>query len=255
MESLENTLNYCLCRNIAIIGGGPSLDFSMEEIEHLYRQDTVFFLTDIISDNFIKIFPDSKRLIFTVEAKPHNYLKNLANEKIAAHVRADTRNYSKKKNHCYSFHFDIDKPGIKNSFEMKSPGTVAGAAIYWALSVSKRNQNPNNIILFGIDLSYIDNQVYNRLCKFSFQQDYWTKRENREWIAILKKTADIQFSYGYVIRSSREFSMTKEKLEILIQNQKNIMIMDYSPMGISENLVKKVIPKKIMFEQNRDIIR
>jgi hypothetical protein len=259
MESLEKLLSWCSRKNIVVVGGGPSLDFCLQELDHLVKEDSVFLLTDIVSANFIKLYPDSNRLIFTVESKRHNYLLGLLNERIACYYRADKKNYNEKLNQCYAFHFDIDeneKNRIKtdNSYAMKSPGTVAGAIIYWGLVAANVNQQKSQMILLGVDLSYIDNQVYNRLCKFTFLQNYWTNRENREWTAVLQRTANMEYVNGYVIRTSREFSLTREKLGVLLSREK-FNLYDYSPMGISANFVKKVIPAKISSENNRDIIR
>lgn len=254
MESLEKLLPSCTHKNIVVVGAGPSLDFCMPEIADLASDDTLFLLTDIVSENFIKVFPHSQRLVFTVESRRHNYLSALVNERIAVYSKAQKKNYKNYKeaqNRCYGFHFDMDvlEPDQhEKSFAMKSPGTVAGAAIYWALAVSALNSGKPRIILFGIDLSYIDNQVYNRLCKFSFTQNYWHNRESREWVAILQRTSEIEFKEGYVIRSSREFSLTKEKLGILLAGFANTRLLDYSPMGISAEYVKKTIPGKIILQ-------
>ncbi|MDH4263398.1 MAG: hypothetical protein OEV78_10185 [Spirochaetia bacterium] len=254
MESLEKLISWCSRKNIVVIGGGPSLDVCIDEITNLIGDDTVFLLTDIVSSNFIKMFPESNRLIFTVEPRRHNYLINLQNELIACYLRAEKKNFSEKNNKCYMFHFDIDELDTEDSLSIKSPGTVSGAIIYWSLMVSKFNGNKSSIFLFGIDLCYIDNQVYNRLCQFTFKHDYWNNRESREWVAILKRTANIIYFNGFLIRSSFEFSTTKKKLEILLEGGGNV-VYDYSPLGISSNFVKKVIPNKISSESFRDIIR
>jgi len=246
MESLKDLLPKLGQKNIAVIGGGPSLDFCMPEIASLAHDDTLFLLTDIVSENFIKMFPGSSRMVFTVEPRRHNYLGAMVNEQIAFHCGARKRNFNQRENSCYMFHFDFDSAVPANSFAMKSPGTVAGAIIYWALQVARQNGDAAQILLFGVDLSYIDNQVYNRLCKFSFHQNYWNNRETREWAAILQRTADIEFKEGYLVRSSREFSLTKENLGILLENYKYTRLFDYSPMGISAKYVKKRIPGEII---------
>jgi len=139
---------------------------------------------------------------------------------------------------------------------MLSPGTVAGAAIFFALSMAMTALTRNTpVILFGIDLFYIDNQVYNRLCKYEIIRDFWTNRESREWVGVLRRTSYIEIINGSMVRTSAEFLVTRTNLQLLIQKFNKVVVMDYSPLGISPEYVKKMVPKKISSEINRDIIR
>lgn len=249
-KSLEILKEWSAAENIAVVGGGPSLDLCHDDIRDLLKKDTLFLLSDIVSQKFITEFPQSKRLIFTVEQRNHGYLRTIENEKIAMYIYARRNNLNCLLNKVYNFHFDFDNNiSHKESFQMKSAGTVSGSAIYWALYVTLSCNQVKSIYLLGIDLYYIDNQVYSKMCNFSHKRNYFDNRETRELNAIFKKSSIFLVSGNFLVKTSIEFNKTRENLNILLEKYKDMIpIYDFSPLGVDSGIVKKIIPAKIKSE-------
>lgn len=272
MQSLEALGDWCASANIVIIGGGVSLDQCDHEITQLAadKENTVFFLADIVSEKFIRLYPGARVLVFSVENRYHHFLKLLRGQKIAIYTKANERNRPRlgakapNRNTYFRFHFDFDNAENGPSMLLKSAGTVIGPAVYWALYLSLLyNNKVENIYLLGLDFYYLENQMYNRFCSSSLLRTYWQNRETSEWIRVLKKTSHIETQGPYVLRTSAEFKKTMENLEILIRNSKTgANLYDFSPLGIGRGgspvikigqgsdtrtgeIVKKIIPKKI----------
>ncbi|MDH4200301.1 MAG: hypothetical protein OEV66_07990 [Spirochaetia bacterium] len=247
MNSLENLLDWCKNKNIIVAGGGPSLDVCEKELEYFCGADSLFILADVVAEKFILKYPETNRLIFTVENRHHRYLSNVRGERIAVYRGARERNMNISVNECFSFHFDFES-NVKDSMMLKSPGTVMGAALYWALYVAIRHKRRQTVYLLGMDLCYLENQIYNRYCKFNEKRDFFNNRETREWNAMLQRTSTGIMQNNSVIKTSFEFQRARENMETLIQNTPDIQIIDFSPVGISGKFVKKSIPGKIKAE-------
>jgi len=226
--------------NYVLIAGGPSLDYWLNEIEELSLQNTLFFLTDVVALKFIQKYQKTRRIIFSLESRMHIYLKGLEDENIAFYYKANKGNVDFSRNRIFLFHFDFD-PDIESSTRISSPGTVAGAIFYWVLSEFFKKSERTKLHLFGLDLAYPDNQMYNRLSRSHYKDSYWDRKEKSEWIMVLKRSAWVISRGDFLIRTSQEFKSTKENLEILIEKWgKKTEIYDYSPLGIGNSYVKKM---------------
>jgi len=239
-KPLVNPYLHDQFKNYVLIAGGPSLDYWLNEIEALSLQNTLFFLTDVVALKFIQKYPKSRRMIFSLESRIHLYLKGLEAENIAFYYKANKANVDFSKNRIFLFHFDFD-PEIEYSTRISSPGTVAGAIFYWVISELFKKSGRTKLHLFGLDLAYPDNQMYNRLSRTHYKDSYWNRKEKSEWIMVLKRSAWVIPRGGFLIRTSEEFKSTRENLEIFIEKWGNkIEIYDYSPLGIGSNYVKKM---------------
>lgn len=260
--SLKDIDSFLNGNKTIIIGGGPSLDYLDHEIHSWRDENYAFVLTDVIAENFIRRWDPDRRIVFTVESRRHSFLKNLSGgELIAFYARANSKNLPQNIREVYSFFFDFDSDldlKEKNkSLQLISPGTVSGAAFFWVLSryIKFMNQSQNfhnnlkmanpEIYLAGFDLSYPENQMYNRYSYFRRIDNRFYNRpiETQEWMMTLKKADYAWLRNGNLIKTSSEFRYTKENLELMLTSlDKRIQIFDYSPLGIHHPRVQKKIP-------------
>lgn len=237
-----------------IIGGGPSLDYMDHEIKFWIQNDYTFILTDIIADRFIRRWNPDRRIIFTVESRRTFFLSKLNHdEMVGVYAHANMKNLPKNLEEVYLFLFDFDIPDEKyQNFILSSPGTVTGAALFWVLSrytfflkKTPSGRLAPELHLAGFDLSYPENQMYNRYSWYrSFNQTrYNLPVESVEWMMTIKKSDYAWIKYGNQIKTSREFRRTKENSEHLINSMSSkIQLFDYSPLGITHPLVQKKVP-------------
>ncbi|MDH5719898.1 MAG: hypothetical protein OEZ13_04665 [Spirochaetia bacterium] len=248
--NLEKLLPAMQNGRYCIIGAGPSLDFCEKEITELAEKETTFLLSDSVASSFIKIYPNTKRIIFTVEARYHLYLKTLKKESIAFYIHANKRNLSEEETAIYLFQFvyDLKKSDLKTTV-LVSPGTVAGAMLSWALYSAKnlKFKSTPEIYLLGVDLAYADNMIYSRLFSAKYEAfNLFFNRETHEYIASLKKSSYAYLINGFPVRTSDEFYKTKKNIEKLIDTINfPLRIYDYSPLGIVSAKVEKRAPKAL----------
>ena len=248
LHDLKGELN---CSHIVILGAGPSLNYVEPVIEKFCANNALFLIPDVLARSFIKKYPTSNRIIFTLENRRHPYLFGLANEKIAVYYKTNILNLPKASNSIYLFHFDFDNDFNKESIEstqVVSPGTVTGAAFAWAIQTiySEYNQKVESIHVhtMGVDLSYPDCQMYGRLAQYPMLNDYWLNRETSEWERVLKKTTHAILKNGYIIRTCDEFIKTKQNLETMLETvDSRLKLFDYSPLGIEHPVCAKWDPK------------
>ncbi|MES0488787.1 MAG: hypothetical protein ABUK01_02275 [Leptospirales bacterium] len=244
LSVLNNELNS---DHVVILGAGPSLNYAQQMIENFCKNKALFLVPDILAKAFIKKYPTSRRIIFTLENRRHPYLQGISNEKIAVYCKANRQNIPKSSNSMYLFHFDFDKKFDKNSGEstqIVSPGTVTGAAFAWTIKTLYKEYIQNlefiHVHTMGIDLSYPDSQMYGRLAQYPFINDYWKNRETLEWEKILVKTSHVIMKHGYLIRTCEEFLKTGKNLETMLNSvDSRLKLFDYSPLGIQHPLCAK----------------
>jgi len=234
---------------VVVVGAGPSLDYCHHEIKENFDTNALFFLTDIVAANFIRHYPQSRRLIFSVEHRLHGYLKSLKNEEIAFYTGANRANLPTIENRLFRFHFDFDEKKSaymsSHSTRLVSPGTVAGAALAAALYLAKESQNRVEIDLLGIDFAYPEERVYSRLAYRPVQSSYWNRRESREYEAILARSSRVWLKNGFAIPTSEEFFRAKENFETLLlsipgSTLEGVQVNDFSPLGLGAGVMKKI---------------
>ena len=250
-QSLEKLLPLMKNGKYCLIGAGPSLDLCLQEIEECLKNNFVFLISDSVAVSFLKRFPESKRIIFTVENRYHSYLKRLENENIAVYINYNERNIPRnKKNNIFGFQFVFDAPEKhKNMIRLISAGTVAGAMFSWVLYAAKilKFDNKPELTLLGTDLAYIDGMVYS---KFFLSKHHdsscFLNRETHEYLASLKKSSYAWVKHDQIIKTSEEFYQTKKNLEKIIDTINfPLNIYDYSPLGINSAKVEKKIPSSL----------
>ena len=249
-QALENLLRKCDFSSVVLVGAGPSLDYCTHEIEEALEKGALFFLTDIVARQFVHRYPSSHRVIFSVENRRHDYLQSLYDEDLAFYAEAGRYNLPRCSNRVYLFHFDFDQKNLPQLADVStclvSPGTVAGAALSAALYLARLNAKMREIRLLGLDFSYPEERVYARMAASDrFPGNYWRRREVHEWEAAAMRGSRFQVVGGYVIRTSEEFYRSKENFEILLgsiegSSIEGITIIDYSPLGLSRHVIKKI---------------
>lgn len=250
--TLEKLFSCMKKGKYCVVGAGPSLNLCGSDIKKLITEEYIFILSDSIAHSFIQKFPKSKRIIFTVEYRYHNYLKKLTDEKIAIYQNSNLRNFSSILNEYYLFNFVKENNlfNIKNLISLISAGTVVGAQLSWVLYCAKiiKFKEVPKIYLIGIDLSFIDSIVYSRYfqSKINYSLNRFYNRMTDEYLSVLKKASHIQVVNKQVIKTSNEFFLTKKNIEKLLSTINfPVNIFDFSPLGISHPLVKKIIPKDL----------
>lgn len=249
-SSLEEFLPGLKARKVVIAGAGPSLDYCRHEIKENIAADSLFFLTDIIAANFIRLYPKARRIIFTVECRLHAYLKSLQNEEIAFYTGASRANLPVSIKDLYLFHFDFDEKdsgflsGV--STRLVSPGTVSGAALAAALYLAKKGRRLTEIDLLGVDFSYPEERIYSRMAyRPGEESPYFNRRENREYHSMVARGSRLWLKQGFGIVTSEEFFRAKKNFETLLLSipgsaLDSLLINDFSPLGLSAGVCKKI---------------
>jgi hypothetical protein len=227
----------------AIIGAGPSLDFSEKTIRELARQDAQFLLSDSIAASFLRLFSVKRPLIFTVEGRRHGYLARLPSgqdHQLWAYQRANARNW-RSKSECLVSRFKL-RGEQGEGVELYSPGTVVGVMLSYA--INKIGLEAGDIHLIGADFAYPDNQVYSRHiiphAPITHRLANW---ETWQYFMTLKKAAAFYFKAGYAIRTSFEFLQTQSNIsEFVATWPKRFRLFDYSPLGLQAGMATEVNP-------------
>lgn len=247
--------HYC------VVGAGPSLDLCEEDILQFIEKKVIFILSDVIALYFIQKFPQSKRLVITVEKRSHVYLKQLQNEHIFFYhgVRRDNL---PQKNFLYPFYLShehvaqissLPKPMQKKLFHLVSPGTVGGLSLSLAFflllyhpKVKPREKKTNvekKVFCMGLDFSYPDVRVFSRYANIFLPTTRFYSRESYELITVFKKTSTFDMKMGQVIRGSAEFGLAAENCARLIESlPPQVQVEDFSPLGINSVRIKKRVP-------------
>lgn len=229
--------HYCL------VAAGVSLDACSAQIEQLLKEEIVFILSDIIAFSFIKKYPQSKRLIITVEYRPHNYLKKLKHEHIFFY-RSGRRDNLTASNFCYPFILMGEKLSAWQELALVSPGTVGGLslslAFYLLLFHPHKTRGQQKISLLGLDFSYAHARLFSRYVQVHLSFSRLYSRELYELEAVYKKTSHWQMSKGQLLRSSAEFILAAQNCTRLLETAPaEIELIDFSPWGISSQRLKK----------------
>lgn len=249
------------------MGAGPSLDLCEQDIlQFIKKNDTIFVLSDSVAQFFIDRFPQSKRVIITVEKRPHSYLKQLKNEHIFFYhgVRLDNL---PKQNFLYPFYLshesltEIFSPASSSApllsrlslshekfFHLVSPGTVGGLSLSLAFFLQlyhpqAKKHTEKKVTCMGLDFSYLDNRVFSRYAKIYFEANRFASREQYELIVVYQKTSELLFKFGQAIRSCAEFSLANKNCVQLIESlPPQVSVEDFSPLGIDSVRTKKRVP-------------
>lgn len=235
-EWLHN--HYCL------VAAGPSLDNCSVQIDKLIKKNTIFILSDIIAFSFIQKYPQSKRLIITVEHRPHNYLKKLKQEHIFFY-RGGRRDNLTASNFCYPFVLAGEKLSAWQELILVSPGTVGGLSLSLSFFLllfhpQKTAIKKKNITLIGFDLSYVHARLFSRYVQVHLPFSRLYSRELYELETVYKKTSHWQMQQGQLLRSSAEFVLAAQNCAQLIKTApQEVELEDFSPWGISTHRLKK----------------
>jgi hypothetical protein len=227
----------------ALIGAGPSLDYCDREIADLQSAGAQFLLSDSIAAAFLKRWPASNAAVFTVEMRRHPYLCRI-NGKITlfAYQRSNPRNYAAyvgmKVRKFKLLGEEGDLPALY------SPGTVLGTMLSFA--VDSLNAVGGEIHLLGVDLSYIDNQVYCRyIGDHAPPVNRLASREFWQFEMSLKKASGLLLKSGFAIRTSLEFMQARKNMCAFIEQiPEHIKVIEYSPLGLDCKRVEKRIPRQ-----------
>ena len=235
-------------RHLAIIGAGPSIDFCISDIEECINAGFIFFISHSMARAFISRFPLAKRIIFSVENTTHNYLKGLSGEDLVLYIGSSHNLSRVQVNRIFYFHLPGDDASSHKSTLLKSPGTVLGIAMYFALYIQKMTGIFCKIFLFGADFSYPDNRIYSRFIQYSRPFSRVYTREGHELFAVIRKSTHIRLKAGQKIRCSHEMVKTKENVESMLKSyDAPLALYDFSMLGLSEDVVEKVVPSGAKF--------
>lgn len=228
-------------KNLAVVGAGPTLDLNIRQIRE-YLPATLFLVTDSAAQGFLSLYQKSERLIFTVEQRQHNYLRNLENEHIAVYEKSRHSNLPAG-NTYYTFNL-VDDSERTGGFNLVSPGTVTGTALVYACYLAEK-YGIGRINLYGVDLSFPDYRIYSRLVSNPriSRQNRFACRENTEFKAVLAGSDTGRRAGGSIIRTSGEFARSEQNMRSFIDNlPPSISFYDYSPLGIVHRRVEKKMP-------------
>ncbi|MCS6972613.1 MAG: hypothetical protein NZL89_06265, partial [Leptospiraceae bacterium] len=115
-------------RLFAIVGAGPSLDLCAAEIAQLKTRGAQFLLSDSIACGFLRIWPDIKATVFTVESRRHFYLSRIGQAiDLVAYQHCHPRNLRLKPQSQITFFRLHGEAG--DLPELFSPGTVLGVML------------------------------------------------------------------------------------------------------------------------------
>ncbi len=236
-----------MCRGPwVIVASGPSLDWCTSEIYELQKQGALFLLADSVARGFIERHSQSRRIIFSVENRPHGYLKPLYKEKLACYVGVNEQNISGS-NELFRFHLRGEQPP-QNSTELISPGTVVGcilaAFFYFYMRLEPLGRPP--LYLLGLDLAYPENQLYSRLVKLNRAFDRLSSRELLEYEITLKKGSGLYPAGRHAIKTAAELVTARQNMQTLLDSVNfDLSIIDYSPLGLQHSLIEKRMPQAL----------
>ncbi len=231
----------------ALIAAGPSLDYSLLEIESLHERGAVFLVADSVLQGFTQRFPKIAANVFTVEKRRHAYLKRWWDKyhiSIYSYRGSDNRNLPRgiplRGTQFKLLGEEGDFPALY------SPGTVLGVMLSFAVEkiLASRGQS-GEVHFLGADFCYIDNQVYSRLI---FPHAPLTNRlktlETWQLEMAFKKTGGMIVQNGHVLRTAFELARARENMRGMIEKlPQEIRLFEYSPVGLSSNKVQKREPR------------
>ncbi len=240
-------LPYMVSKNYVIVGSGPSLVYSIDEIHLLNNETTTFLLSDSIAFPFILLFKPKNYIIFTVEHRSHSYLKQFINTKICIYEKANFFNLPRTKNNLFYFHYPHTENPISR-ITLLSLGTVVGTMLSWCLYAFKAELVQKKIYFAGVDLCFIDHQMYNKFLSYTMYTSRFSTFESAEYYRTLKKSAFFLSYQEFLIKTSHEFLETKKNILTIIEEVKQkygdlVLFKEFSPIGFLSNYVQKIVPK------------
>ena len=244
---------------IVIIGAGLSLDYCNIEIDHFLAADYLFILTDRIAVNFIRRYPDCKRVIISVEPRSHNFLRPLKREIVWLWEHGNAANLVEEQNtvQLYSlkgvsgdtgFQHIRKYPGIP-LLNLPSSGSVGGIAVALAISMvlTMGKSMSSEIIFLGLDFSYPDLLAYSKMGVHSRVHDRLYTLETQHAEGVFARTSALLSVNGNHIRTSYEFYEARQNLTALLTDTLNrypgkFQFFDYSMPGILCEGVDRRVP-------------
>lgn len=231
----------------ALIAAGPSLDFSLLEIESLHDRGAVFLVADSALQGFSQSFPKISANVFTVERRRHAYLKRWWDK---SHISIYFYRGSENRNLPRGVSLSITQfklLGEEGDFApLYSPGTVLGVMLSFAVEKILASQSQSGEVHFlGADFCYIDNQVYSRLIVPHAPLTNRLKTlETWQLEMAFKKTGGIIAQNGHVLRTAFELAQARENMSGMIEKlPQTIEFFEYSPVGFSSEKVQKREPR------------
>lgn len=256
---------------IIVVGSGPSVSYALDEV--LQQKNTFFLLADSIAHSCItmqhKLVGEfhNRQVVFSVENRRHHYLSSIIKTPICFYRNANWANLPKNHQKVYLFGLKSDQASPVKSREnrsvfyrkkneidcikLKSPGTVTGIMIAFILYIAKQHPiwaKRINVKLLGVDFAFIDNQMYPREIYSGLFRPHnrFNTILSEELIRVFEKSAYGWIRDGQMIKSSAELVQTRENIIELMQKNVNIHWAEYSPLGISQPFVEKLVPKIFM---------
>lgn len=230
-------------KRFALVGAGPSLDYCTGQIEDLAAQGCRFLLSDSIAAAFLRRWPRLDAAIFTVESRRHPYLIRIPQSlPVYAYNKANPRNLRSSVCINLTLFKLIGESGDYPA--LYSPGTVLGTML--AFAASSLAATGGEIHFLGVDLFYIDDQIYSRYIDPHVPvTNRLVSRELWQYEMVLKKSSGILTKSGFAIRTSLEFMQARENMRNYIrQLPENIRLFEYSPLGLDCERVEKRIPRE-----------
>ncbi|MBN8220502.1 MAG: hypothetical protein J0L53_06235 [Spirochaetes bacterium] len=226
----------------AVVGAGPSLDYSRMVITNLIAAGAHFLLSDSIAAAFLRLYPHSRTTVFTVELRRHAYLTRICRISrfdVLAYAKAHERNL-RVGPACRVTRFKLR--GESGDFiELYSPGTVLGVMLSYAVT----NARPEaEIHVIGGDFTFIDNQVYARFIDpHAPQVDRLRTREHWQYEMALKKTGGLVMKSGIAVRTSFELMQARENMRAFVDAlPPSMRVIEYSPIGFETERIEKRLP-------------
>jgi hypothetical protein len=226
----------------AIVGAGPSLDYSRAAIERLQNAGAHFLISDSVAAAFLRLYPKINATVFTVELRRHLYLARIGGMSsftVMAYEKASGLNLRFTKKRTVTRFRLRGEPG--DLPELYSPGTVLGVMLSHAVNIL---DSRGEIHILGADFSYIDNQIYARLIDPHVPAMHRLQtRETWQYEMALKKTGGILMKAGMAVRTSFELMQSRENMrDWFAALPAGIRLVEYSPIGLDTGRVEKRLP-------------